>query len=142
MSLGYSGGPDSKALLYSLLACRRFFSLELQVAHVDHGWRPTSGQEAEALKKEVLSLELPFHLCTLKFGEFERAIGRSRVGLSALAFSSLYRQLGCQAVLLGHQAEDLAETVLKRLFEGAHLPFSAVSLRAPPMKRCRFGAPF
>ncbi len=120
--LGYSGGPDSKALLYSLLACRRFFSLELQVAHVDHGWRATSGQEAEALKKEVVALELPFHLCTLSSGEFEPGNWEEQGRLKRLSFfSSLYRQLGCQAVLLGHQAEDLAETVLKRLFEGAHL---------------------
>ena len=48
--LGYSGGPDSKALLYALLevGCNA-----LQVAHVDHGWREESRGEAEAIRSEI-----------------------------------------------------------------------------------------
>ena len=40
-----------------------------------------------------------------------------------LAFFQKVAKNGMQAVLLAHQAEDLAETVLKRVLEGAHLPF-------------------
>lgn len=36
-------------------------------------------------------------------------------------FSELYQDLECDALVLGHQADDLAETVLKRIFEGASL---------------------
>lgn len=34
---------------------------------------------------------------------------------------AFFRSLGYQAILLAHQADDLAETVLKRVLEGAHI---------------------
>jgi tRNA(Ile)-lysidine synthase len=36
-------------------------------------------------------------------------------------FSQIYAEIGAQALLLAHQADDQAETVLKRVFEGASL---------------------
>lgn len=38
-------------------------------------------------------------------------------------FRFLFSQVPFQALLLAHQADDLAETVLKRVLEGAHLSF-------------------
>ena len=49
--LACSGGPDSKALFYLLLEAQNFFNLEIQVAHIDHGWREESRLEAEILEK-------------------------------------------------------------------------------------------
>jgi tRNA(Ile)-lysidine synthase len=37
-------------------------------------------------------------------------------------FQDLMKQVSFQALVLAHQADDVAETVIKRLFEGAHLP--------------------
>ena len=54
--LGYSGGPDSKALLYLLLELRSHFNFKLHLAHVDHGWRAESQNEAEILRKEADAL--------------------------------------------------------------------------------------
>ena len=59
--LGYSGGPDSKALLYLLLQCRHFYPIDLHVAHVNHGWRPESREEAEILQGEAASLGLSWN---------------------------------------------------------------------------------
>ena len=117
--LGYSGGPDSKALLYALLkaGCET-----LQIAHVDHGWREESREEADALQKEALSLGVPFHSTRLsqREGGNKEAIARDA---RFSYFASLFEKIPFQALLLGHQADDLAETALKRLLEGAHLPF-------------------
>ncbi len=120
--VGYSGGPDSQALLHLLLMCRRFFPMEIHVAHVDHGWREESAREAEQLHRDIVKAGLQFHLKSLTINDFvdgnlEEQGRQHRLNF----FSSLYQQYHCQALLLGHQAEDLAEGVLKRIFEGAHL---------------------
>lgn len=120
--IGYSGGPDSKALLYLLLESRLIQPLQLHVAHVDHGWRKESSEEAKRLEHEIEELGLPWHLKTLSFSEFspgnlEEQARKKRLGF----FSLLYQELQAQALLLGHHADDQAEVVLKRVFEGASL---------------------
>jgi tRNA(Ile)-lysidine synthase len=114
--LGYSGGPDSKALLYALLeaGCQT-----LHVAHVDHGWREESAREEEIVRKEIEHLKLPYFTTRLN-GIAKEAIAREE---RFKFFKSLFEKNSYQALILGHQADDLAETVLKRIFEGTHLPF-------------------
>jgi tRNA(Ile)-lysidine synthase len=120
--LGYSGGPDSKTLLYLLLECRRFFSFSLHLAHVDHGWREESASQAALLAQEAEQLHLPFHLKTLETKDFLSGnLEEQGRNFRLQYFKTLYDQLGCQALLLGHHADDQAEVVLKRVFEGAHL---------------------
>lgn len=116
--LALSGGPDSKALFYALQEVQ---GLDLYVAHVDHGWRRESALEAMQLKEEMESLGVSFHLKTLTRPQknIEEESRKQRYGF----FRELKSQYSCQAILLAHQKEDLAETVLKRVFEGAHLPF-------------------
>lgn len=112
--LGFSGGPDSLALLHLLDRCRRFVDLDLHVAHVDHGWRPESREEAEKLKNEV---KFPFYMHHLE-GKIKGEEGSRTERLQF--FSRLYSHLGCQALILAHHKDDQAETVLKRVLEGAH----------------------
>ena len=117
--LGYSGGPDSKALLYALLesGCRA-----LHLAHVDHGWRPESAKEALELEQEAKRLGLPFHSVRLNLPSHVNKEAASREARLAF-FRSLFEKVPFQALLLAHQAGDVAETALKRMLEGAHLPF-------------------
>lgn len=110
--LGYSGGPDSKALLYALIEC----GVKPHIAHVDHGWREESREEADLLKKEAERLDCPFFTIRLNIEKTEDAARKARLNF----FSSLMDNYA--ALLLAHQADDLAETVLKRILEGAHLP--------------------
>jgi tRNA(Ile)-lysidine synthase len=115
--LGYSGGPDSKALLYALLeaGCKT-----VHLAHLDHGWREESAQEAAALEEEAKGLGLPFFTCRLNLETKGELAGREA---RLTFFRSLFKKVPFQALLLAHQADDRAETVLKRVLEGAHLPF-------------------
>ncbi len=114
--LGYSGGPDSKALLHCLLET----NVPLHVAHVDHGWREESAHEAEALAKEAQSLGIPFHGTRLSEKPDKNLEDFAREKRLAF-FRSLQEKVGFQAVVLGHHLDDVAETVLKRILEGAHL---------------------
>lgn len=117
--LGYSGGPDSKALLYSLLdaGCDK-----IHVAHVDHGWRQESAEEALEIAAHIRLLGLKFSTCRLEFSDSKNAEEAARNGRLDF-FTTLFKEGDIQALVLGHQADDLAETALKRVLEGAHLSF-------------------
>lgn len=111
--IAYSGGPDSEALLHTV---KSWGKAPIHLAHVDHGWREESRQEALLLGEEARRLGVLFHTVRIEKCSEEEA-RKSRLQF----FSSLQEKVPFQAVLLGHQANDLAETALKRLFEGAHL---------------------
>lgn len=119
--LALSGGPDSLALFALLLEVQKENPLKLHIAHVDHGWRPESGEEALLLQEVARRANLPFHLKkldpqTMK-GNLEALCRQERLDF----YKQLQQEQGIQAVLLAHHADDQAETVLKRVFEGAHL---------------------
>lgn len=114
-----SGGVDSSALFSLLLECRQFFALDLQVAHFDHGWREESALEAALLEEYVTGLGIPF-FCERSSsfggeGNLEEKAREERFHF----LGKVYRRIGAQAILLAHQREDQAETILKRIFEGA-----------------------
>jgi len=112
--LGFSGGPDSLALLHLLLEC----DVDLHIAHIDHGWRAESKQQAEQLKAEVKMLKLPFHLKRLEgVPKKENEARQARYAF----FKEIYQKIDAQALILGHHGDDQSETVLKRILEGASL---------------------
>ncbi|MDP1879895.1 MAG: tRNA lysidine(34) synthetase TilS [Parachlamydiaceae bacterium] len=118
--LALSGGPDSLALFYSLLEYRTKTNRTFHVAHVDHQWREESAQEAQALLELCANYSVPFHLKVLNpkelKGNLEAACREERYQF----FSEIYQKHDLQAVLTGHHQNDHVETVLKRIFEGAH----------------------
>ncbi len=116
--LGLSGGPDSTALFYLLLECDRPF----QVAHIDHGWRPESGKEALYLAELSKSHGIPYYLQRLSPKESPGNLENNARRMRLVFFRELCHKHKLQGVVLGHHADDQAETVLKRIFEGATLP--------------------
>lgn len=114
-----SGGPDSKALLVVLAGLAKRLDLKLGVVHIDHRWRAESELEALSLKAFCEELGTPFHLKVLdsSLAQTELAAREARLKI----FKEIATQHEYEAVVLGHQKEDQAETVLKRIFEGASL---------------------
>lgn len=123
--LAFSGGPDSLSLLHLLIEYQQIHPLPFSLAHVDHGWREESSIEAETIVSMAQKLQVPLHLKKLNpkqmSGNLEAACREERLQF----FASLCREHGYEAVLMGHHADDMAETVLKRLLEGAALPYLA-----------------
>ncbi|MCB1110922.1 MAG: tRNA lysidine(34) synthetase TilS, partial [Chlamydiia bacterium] len=118
--LGLSGGPDSMALLHLLVEARKTLDFTLHVAHVDHGARVESAQEGEALRQVAAHYHLPFFLQRLEKmegGDLENRWRNERIKF----FKQLHAQHQYQALLLAHQRGDQAETVFKRVAEGAGL---------------------
>ena len=118
--LGLSGGPDSMALLHFLLEAKKELDFSLHVAHVDHGWRVESGKEAEGLRRVAEHHSLPFYLYRLEKmegGDLENRCRNERLKF----FRTLHAEHHYQALLLAHHSGDHAETVFKRVAEGAGL---------------------
>lgn len=107
------------ALFYALLACRNNQPLTLHLAHIDHNWRSESGHEAKQLQKLAESHDIPFHLKVLDpsklSGNLEMACRLERYRF----FKELSNRYDYQGIILGHHGDDLSETVLKRVLEGA-----------------------
>lgn len=115
--LGLSGGPDSRALFYLLVQLKIPFA----AAHLNHGWRTES--DAEALMLTELARQQGIALYVRKAPPLSsKNIEDQGRRLRHRFFCDLMREGGFQAVLLAHHGDDQAETVLKRLFEGATLP--------------------
>ncbi len=119
--IGCSGGADSVALVHLLHQFKQRFPINLHVAHVDHGWREESPQDAEYVRMLALRLDMSYHSIRLD----SDAINGNREDYyreeRRAYFADLCHSYGFHAVALGHHADDQAETVLKRLFEGASL---------------------
>lgn len=115
--LALSGGPDSMALFHLLLELK----IDFAVAHVNHNWRLESANEAAILEQIADAANIPFHLSILNPQEIK---GNLELGCRLLRlkfFKKLCDEFSYQAVIMGHHLDDQAETLLKRLFEGASL---------------------
>lgn len=112
-----SGGPDSMALLDLLHRSREHHGLELIVAHVDHGIAAESGAVAGMVRTAAEAMGLPFVGVQLGLGKAAGETEARRGRLQAL--EKLRISSGAGSVMLGHHADDQAETVLMRLLRGS-----------------------
>jgi tRNA(Ile)-lysidine synthase len=128
-----SGGPDSVALLHSLVAARdRAQPFPITIAHLNHQLRGTESDADEAftagLHARLTSAGVP--ALGLRLGRMDVAAEARAAGtnLEATARRVRYawlaeaaREAGTRWVATGHTADDQAETVLHRLLRGAGL---------------------
>ncbi len=119
-----SGGPDSMALLHALHCLGDSHGLDLHVAHVDHGLRPSSAQDAEFVRHTAASLGLPCTVASVdvpqrRDGSFSEAAARNA---RYRALAEIAAHEGAAAVALGHTLDDQAETALLHAVRGAGLP--------------------
>ena len=112
--VGCSGGPDSLALL----AFAVVLGLEPVAVHVDHGIRPDAGDEAGFVARCAARLSATFRS--------ERVVVDPGPNLEARARAARYealerarRAVAATAILVGHTADDQAETVVLNLLRGS-----------------------
>lgn len=121
-----SGGADSTALLRMAALLRRMHGGSLHVAHLDHGLRPESGQDAGFVNDLCSGLDVPLTVerCDVAALSRERGVGLEEAGrLARYEFlERVRRACGAQVILLAHHLGDLAEDQLLRLGRGAGWP--------------------
>jgi tRNA(Ile)-lysidine synthase len=121
-----SGGTDSLALLLLLTELREPLGMSLHVAHMDHGLRgQESREDAQFVEEAAHQLDLP---ATLEQADVESYRVSHRLSLEEAAREVRYSFLsriaatqGADAVVLGHTANDQAETILMHLLRGSGL---------------------
>jgi len=135
VAVAWSGGADSTALLFLL----RDAGFIVQAWHIDHGWHHDSAQYADDLATKAAHLGLVFHT---------RRLEKAGCNIEAQAregrydsFLALAEQTGCFDVLLGHHADDQAETVCMRLLQGAGVAGCQGMLKHRQQKNVRLWRP-
>ncbi len=113
-----SGGRDSVALLH--LAHQ--INLLVAVAHLDHGIRNDSGEDAAFVRDLCASLSVPFHTDRVNVPDIAKKRGW---GLEETARKLRYtfltrtaQQLEASAILTAHTQNDNAETIVMQLLRG------------------------
>ena len=146
--VGLSGGKDSTLLLAALAAYRRFSpqKFTLEAITIDMGLKDTKKEEMDALVAYCESLNVPHHLVKTDIAEiiFEARKESNPCSLCAKmrrgALNDEISKLGGGKLALGHNADDVAETMLlSLLYEGrfscfpptAHMERSDVTLIRP-----------
>jgi len=116
-----SGGPDSVALLHLFCRLREEWGWRLHVGHLNHGLRPEAEEEARFVWSLARDWGLGISLgreevrARVQPGDSVEDVAR-RVRREFLL--RVARAVGAEKVLLGHHAEDQAETVLLHLLRG------------------------
>ncbi|KXV48258.1 tRNA(Ile)-lysidine synthetase [Acetobacter tropicalis] len=115
IALAVSGGGDSLCLAWLASRWRK----RLIAFVVDHGLRPESAEEARLTVSRLAKLGVPGRILTLTdLAKGPRMAERARQARYA-ALAHACREMGCLDLLLGHQADDQAETVAMRQRAGS-----------------------
>ena len=124
--VGLSGGADSTALLYALLALRENFSLTLYAAHINHMLR---GAEADRDQAFVQSMCDKLHVpCYCTRQDVAAAARENGCSIEAAGhrvrytyFRDIAAQVGACRIAVAHNQNDVAETMLLHLTRGCSL---------------------
>ncbi len=120
--VGVSGGADSLALLHVLWSLREKLGVSLHVAHLNHGLRREAAADARFVSRVAGQLGLPVTVAEEDVAGIAR---RDRLTLEEAGrqaryafFRRLRDETGARRLALGHNRDDLAETVLMRFLRG------------------------
>lgn len=113
-----SGGSDSIALLLLASSWAKSVDASLQIVTIDHGLRPEAAAEAAFVSGVSEGLGLP-HL-TLAWDGIKPDSGISQAARNARyeLLEEFAFDIGAKTILVGHTANDQAETILMRNARG------------------------
>ena len=117
VAVGLSGGVDSVVLLHAMRALAREFGFSVSAIHVHHGLSPNADAWSRLCRALCRRWKIPLSVRRVR-------VTRAGRGLEAAAREAryaCYRKLRADAIALGHQLDDQAETVLMNLLRGAGL---------------------
>ena len=116
--IGVSGGADSIALLHLFAESPDLSGKTIAAVHVNHGLRGDESDQDEAFVRDICAeMLIPLHVYRIDLNgrHDENAAREARFA----CFRECMKATGTDTLVLGHHADDLAETFLMRLIRGA-----------------------
>jgi len=116
-----SGGPDSVCLLHLLLQISQELNLQLFVAHLNHMLREEAIEEENFVRELAEKYSLPFYSERIEVAKKLRKGETLEEGARRIRYDFLRRageRFSAEKIALGHNADDLVETVLLNLIRG------------------------
>lgn len=142
LGVAVSGGSDSMAVLHLLARAAPRAGWALHAATVDHRLRPESAEEAAFVGRFCHQLGVPHDVLVWDHGDIAgnlmQAASKARYALMA----DWARGTGIDQIVLGHTADDQAETFLMGLTRAAGLDGLSGMQRAFLVKTVDFRRPF
>lgn len=129
LTIGYSGGLDSSALLYLLAGLRQTTGFSLAAVHIHHGLSSQADVWAQHCVQVCRQLDVPL-------GIHRVDVQPAGEGLEAAARAARYRVylgLDTDFLVLAHHRDDQAETVLLQLLRGTGIKGLAAMPDARPL---------
>ena len=133
IAVSCSGGKDSITLAVALNAIKRFYThhFDIKVVSIDLGFNNVKYEDLERFFDE---LDIEFHIVKTDIGDIVFKI-RNESNPCALcskmrkgAINPYAKKLGCNKIALGHNKDDLIETMLMSLiYEGRINTFKPIS---------------
>ncbi len=124
--LALSGGLDSTALLLILRLLAKRLDITLAAVHLDHGLRPESSLDAQAVQALCEATGTPCRVQASNVAALAREWSTGIEDAGRRARYALLQEertaLGAFAVVTAHQLDELAEDALMRLTRGAGWP--------------------
>ena len=110
-----SGGVDSVVLLHVLRELAPELGYRLSAIHVNHGLSPNADRWQGFCFALCLESKIPFKAVKVKIKKQDKGLEAAAREARRAAF----KELRVNAIALGHQLDDQAETVLHNLLRGA-----------------------
>jgi len=122
LGLAVSGGADSVALFHLMVPLCKQAGIAVTVLHLNHGLRDESEEEERFVQSLAMVNNIP--CCTRHAHLSSRTPDGQSLEMAARAERMLFfercsKDAGLDATATGHQADDVAETLLLRLTRGA-----------------------
>lgn len=121
--IAVSGGPDSMALLHGAarLVAGGYRAWRLSLAHLDHGLRPDSADDAAFVSAAAIALGLPAEVRPTDVAGLARDTGGSIEEAGRDARYRFLEEVAPEGALIAtaHTLDDLAETVIINLLRGS-----------------------
>ena len=120
--VGVSGGADSVCLLTLLCKLREQMSFDMTVVHINHGIRQEAGEDALFVRRLCEKKDVPFVLRKFSVNELAKEWNMSSEEAGRkVRYDTFSEILGDEdgKIVVAHNQNDVAETVLFNLFRGS-----------------------
>ncbi|MFW5976452.1 MAG: tRNA lysidine(34) synthetase TilS [Bacillota bacterium] len=123
--LGVSGGPDSLSMLDLFNRIKEEYNLEIIVFHLNHKFRKNARKEADFVKnfcrERNIKVEIKEYNVPKLIKETNYSIEEAARKIRLKLMLNLAEKFKIKKIALGHNRDDLVETVLLNLFRGTGL---------------------